>query len=371
MRRAALAAALAASVALVAVGAAIALAPGSLAPGGDGQGSASPRLGLPDNFGVIVNTPSREASVLELDSLYARAASLGASRSNVYVFWDALEPSPRSYEWAQTDAIMTMHERHGLDATLFFSLVNGRTLGPLPGWMGSPTLDAVPAEDVTAALRAALTRYPRIDAVVIAGDADSHFERHPGMLGAYNALFGEVRGALAESHPGVMVGNAVSLDRIVNRGNSAIVDGLAAGDFVAFTYRPVNLLNEVSKTPQEAMADMREMLRLAGTAQVALLEAGWTSSGDVGGDEAAQAEFAEALAGLAASEPRVEFATWYRMHDREAGTCEVSVPDAGGSLLSTDDGEYAASALGSYVCGAGLLRADGSPKPAWDALASR
>jgi len=369
MRRIALAAALAASAALVVAGAAIALAPGGLAPGITEP--AAPRLGLPANFGVIVNTPSREASVLELDSLYARAAGLGASRSNVYVFWDALEPSPRSYEWAQTDAIMTMHERHGMAATLFFSLVNGRTLGPLPGWMGSPTLDAVPADDVTAALRAALTRYPRIDAVVIAGDADSHFERHPGMLGAYNDLFAEVRGALAESHPGVMVGNAVSLDRIINRGNEAIVGDLAAGDFVAFTYRPVNLLNEVSRTPQGAMGDMAEMLRISGGRQVALLEAGWTSSGDVGGDEAAQAEFAAALAGLAASEPRIEFATWYRMHDREAGTCEVGVPDAGGSLLATDDGEYAASALGSYVCGAGLLRADGSPKPAWDALASR
>lgn len=369
MRRATLAAALAASAALVVAGAAIALAPGGLGPGP--AEPAAPRLGLPDNFGVIVNTPSREASVLELDSLYARAAALGASRSNVYVFWDALEPSPRSYEWAQTDAIMTMHERHGLDATLFFSLVNGRTLGPLPGWMGSPTLDAVPADDVTAALRAALTRYPRIDAVVIAGDADSHFERHPGMLGAYNGLFAEVRGSLADSHPGVMVGNAVSLDRVINRGNEAIVEDLAAGDFVAFTYRPVNLLNEVSRTPQGAMGDMAEMLRIAGGRQVALLEAGWTSSGGVGGDEAAQAEFAAALAGLAASEPRIEFATWYRMHDREAGACEVGVPDGGASLLATDDGEYAASALGSYVCGAGLLRVDGSPKPAWDALASR
>ncbi len=259
MRRAALAAALAASAALVVAGVAIALAPGETGP-------ATPRLGLPENFGVIVNTPSREASVL---------------------------------------------------------------------------------------------------------DADSHFERHPGMLGAYNDLFAEVRGALAESHPGVMVGNAVSLDRIINRGNEAFVDGLAAGDFVAFTYRPVNLLNEVSRTPQGAMADMAEMLRIAGGRQVALLEAGWTSAGDVGGDEEAQAEFAAALAGLAASEPRIEFATWYRMHDREAGTCEVAAADAGGSLLATDDGEYAASALGSYVCGAGLLRADGSPKPAWEALASR
>ncbi|MDD9808559.1 MAG: hypothetical protein OXU37_02265 [Thaumarchaeota archaeon] len=368
MRRVTLAAALGASAALIAAGIAIAVVPGALAPGGE---PAEPRLGLPGNFGVIVNTPSREASVLELDSLYARAAALGAARSNVYVFWNALEPLPRSYEWAQTDAIMTMHERHGMAATLFFSLVNGRTLGPLPDWMGSPTLDAVPAADVTAALRAALTRYPRIDTVVIAGDADSHFERYPGMLDAYNGLFGEVREGLADSHPGVMVGNAVSLDRIINRGGGAIVEELAHGDFVAFTYRPVNLLNEVSRTPQGAMEDMREMLRLAGGRQVALLEAGWTSSGDVGGSEADQAEFAAALAGLAASEPSVEFVTWYRMHDREAGTCEVSVPDAGGSLLATDDGEYSATALGSYVCGAGLLRADGSPKPSWEALASR
>ncbi len=372
MRTATLVVALAVSAATLAAGIAFILAPGMSTDDEPIAGQGTPAdMALPDNFGVIVNTPGREASILELNSLYAKVAGLGATRSNVYVFWNALEPSPREYAWAQTDAIMTMHERHDLAATLFFSLVNGRTLGPLPDWMGHPTLDAIPPDDVSSAIGAILARYPRIDTVVMAGEADSHFERYPGMLDAYNDLFEDVRDDLAAEHPDVMVGNAISLDRIINRGNERIVSDLAAGDFVAFTYRPLNLLNEVSRTPQDAIGDMETMLRITGGQRVALLEAGWSSSADIGGDPASQAEFAVALSELASSEPRLEFVTWYRLHDRPDGSCTVGPLDDDTSLLSTDGGTYAASGLGSYICGAGLLDVDGAPKPAWGALGGR
>ena len=98
---------------------------------------------------------------------------------------------------------------------------------------------------------------------------------------------------------------------------------LPRGDFVAFTYRPLNLLNEVSRTPQDAIGDMETMLRITGGQRVALLEAGWSSSADIGGDLASQAEFAVALSELASSEPRLEFVTWYRLHDRPDGSCTV------------------------------------------------
>lgn len=357
--------ALVASAGLVALGVALMLSGPSDAPADPIEAG-----NLPENFGIIVNPPSQETSVADLDALYAMSASIGSTRSNVYVFWNLLEQEPGKYTWDLTDTIMSLHAKHGLDATVFFSLVNGKTLGPLPDWMGHPTLGAVRADEVSSAVGAISARYPEIvDSVIIAGDADAYFESNPDMLDAYGTLFESVRADLAISNPDVKIGNAFSLDRVLNRGTQNIVDNVPKGDFVAFTYRPVNILNEISKDADRARADLEEMSRIAAGTPVALFEVGWSTSADVYGTPEDQAAFAQELVDFA-DEVDVEFVTWYRLHDRPEGTCKVeTTPDTG--ILITDSGAYSATNLGSYVCSAGILDADGAKKAGWHALASQ
>lgn len=325
---------------------------------------------LPDNFGIIVNSPSSETSIVMLDELYASVGSLGASRSNVYVFWDTFEPQLGQYNWTVTDAIMSLHAKYDLDATVFFSIVNSKTFGPLPQWMGRPTLDALPADDVALAISTIALRYPQIvDSVIMAGDADRYFETNSEMVEPYNELFDSVRAKLLLTNPDLKIGNAFSLDRVLNRGTHDIVDSISTGDFVAFTYRPVNVLNEISKDPQKARADLDEMSSIAGGAPVALFEVGWSTSDVVGGSEADQASFVSELIEFAQTTD-TEFVTWYRLYDKPEGTCKISTsPDEG--ILSTDEGVYAASNLGSYLCNSGLFDQLGGKKAAWRALDSQ
>lgn len=325
---------------------------------------------LPENFGIIVNSPTQDIKIVELDALYAKSASLGSTRSNVYIFWNTFEPEPGKYSWALTDAIMSLHARHNLDATIFFSLVNGKTFGPLPDWMGRPTLDAIPAKDVAAAVSAIVSRYPEIvDSVIIAGDADAHFESNFEMIDAYNLIFDSVRKELKLTNPDVKIGNAFSLDRILNRGTQNIPSMISQGDFVAFTYRPVNILNEISKDSQQARQDLEKMSHIADGLPIALFEVGWSTSEAVFGSPKDQAEFADEIVEFT-NTTAIEFVTWYRLHDKPEGTCHIATSQDTGFLV-TDSGKYSATNLGEYLCSAGILDPLGGQKAGWDALAAQ
>lgn len=352
-------------IALGASGAAIAIGIGLLLSGM----VSTPAVTQLDNFGIIVNTPAPETNLQELDALYAMSASLGSSRSNVYVFWNAFELEPGVYNWDTTDTIMSLHANHGLKATVFFSVVNGKTFGPLPSWMGSLGLEGIKADDVSGAIGAIASRYSGVvDTIIIAGDADAYFESDRSAISVYNDLFDQIRDDLGDSNPNVRIGNAFSLDRVLNRGTQDVVSSISSGDFVAFTYRPINVLNEISKDPSEALDDLLQMSEIAGGVPVALFEVGWSTAPDVFGSKDAQVEFTDLVLDLV-DDQNIEFVTWYRLHDRPVGTCSVEVSLDEGFLV-TDSGEYSAQNLGTYICSAGLLDSDGVPKPAWHSLAS-
>ena len=63
-------------------------------------------------------------------------------------------------------------------------------------------------------------------------------------------------GDLHITHPGIKIGNAFTLDQILNKNLQNIVTDLAIGDFVAFSYSPVDSLNDIVKTPQQAVEDL-------------------------------------------------------------------------------------------------------------------
>ena len=107
-----------------------------------------------------------------------------------------------------------------------------------------------------------------------------------------------------------------------------------------------------------------------GTA-VALLEAGWATSGGVAGSESDQAAFADVLYSYYADNAdAVQFVTWYRLYDRPAGSCAID-EDLDESMESgLADSRFVLERLGEYVCSAGLLGADGTEKPAWERVSA-
>lgn len=317
-----------------------------------------------EKLGLVVNTPTREVTLDNLDQVYSDAAGIGAGRSNLYVFWNHMEPQRDQYNWRDTDVLMNMNKKNDLKVTLYFSIINGRTVGPYPQWLGTPGFGAFLEQNTVKTLDAVLSRYDMIDSVIIGGELDSYFKDAGGSVTLYKEFYDNVYRELKQRHPDVKFGNAFSLHGIINRDLEQYVIDLAdSGDFVAFTYLPVDKLNDIAKTPKDAQDDLQRMLALVPNKKVAVFEISWSTSGFVNGNEKDQAEFIkQAYEFYRQNESEIEFFTWYRQYDRPDGTCVIDqeFPE---SHISIAGDEHVRERLGSYTCAAGLIKTDSSAKP--------
>ena len=331
-----------------------------------------------DNIGLVINTPNSAVSLQELDEIYSDASSTGIGRSNVYLFWNLIEPQKGEFDWKQSDILMGLAQKNDLKVTLYFSVINGETLGPFPDWIGKPSLNAIQQDRLTNVLDAILARYNIVDTVVIAGETESQFRYYEQNIPVYKDLFNNVYSEIKENHPNVKIGNAFALHQVLNKNLEHIVTDLAIGDFVAFSYFPVDNLNDVVKTPTQATEDLQKSFELAQGKKIAFFEVSWATSDFVGGSNASQEEFIEkSFEFYSENESDIEFLTWYRQYDRPEGTCvseqeeigDTSIEVGGGSGLGSS--EFVIERLNHYICSSGLIDVNGNPKPSWNELISQ
>lgn len=323
-------------------------------------------------LGLIVNTPSNKITLDDLKNYYTQASSTGIGRNNLYLFWNLIEPEKGNYDWKQSDLWMDFNKQNDLKVTLYFSIINGKTLGPFPDWIGKPSLGSISEGNLIKVLDAILTRYDIIDTVIIAGDTEEYFRYSEQNIPVYKELFDGVYGPLKEKHPDVKFGNAFSLHGIINKNLSHIVEQLDVGDFIAFSYFPVDPLNEINKTPQEAREDLETIMKLVPDKKKGIFEISWSTSEFVNGTEVEQTEFVKNVYDFyRTNQPQLEFVTWYRQFDRPEGTCvmtpektEEQISIGGSSGL--DSHEFVIERLNHYICNSGLIDINGNKKPAWN-----
>ncbi len=338
---------------------------------------SQPPITQNEKIGLIVNAPSKTITLDELNEIYSEASSTGIGRNNLYLFWNLIEPEKRNFDWQQSDILMNLNKQNNLKVTLYFSLINGKTIGPFPDWIGRPSLNSISEDNTVNVLDAILTRYDTIDTVIIAGDTDIHFRYNEQNIPVYKELFNEVYNKLKEKHPEVKFGNSFSLHGVINKNLGHIVQELDVGDFVAFSYFPVDTLNEINKTPQEARKDLDTIFNLIPTEKtVGIFEISWSTDDFVNGNQNDQADFVNIVFDFYhENESKLEFVTWYRQYDRQEGTCVIDSETVEGAVSIGDSSglgssEFVAERLGHYICSAGLIDFEGNPKPAWDEFSS-
>jgi len=326
-----------------------------------------------EKIGLVINSPSQSVSLQQLDEIYSDASSTGIGRSNVYLFWNIIEPQRGEFDWSQSDVMMGLNEKNDLKVTLFFSVINGETLGPFPAWIGKPSLNSIGEERLVSVLDEILSRYHIVDSVIIAGETESQFRYYEQNIPVYKELFSGVYEKLKEKHPDVKFGNMFALHNVLNKNLTHIVSDLAIGDFVAFSYFPVDTLNDIVKTPMQARQDLQKSFTLAQGKKVAFVEISWATSEFVGGNDVSQKEFLEKLFEFySENKSDIEFLTWYRQHDRPEGTCvteqqdivDTSISIGGGSGLGSS--EFVMERLNHYICSSGMIDVNGNPKPIWN-----
>lgn len=324
-----------------------------------------------EKIGLVINSPSQSVTLQNLDEIYFEAASSGIGRSNVYLFWNLVEPVRGEFDWQQSDVLMSFNKKNNLKVTLYFSVINGETLGPFPSWIGKPPIISIGEDRVVSVLDAILSRYDIIDTVILAGETESQFRFNEQNIPVYKDLFNGVYEKTKEKHPDVKIGNAFALHHVINKNLRYIVTDLAVGDFIAFSYSPVDTLNDIVKTPEQAIEDLEQVFDLAGDKKVGIFELSWSTSDFVGGSDSSQTEFLEkSFEFYAANESELEFFTWYRQYDKPEGTCAFEEQEVGEDTLTVGgsgfgSSEHVIERLNQYVCNVGLINSDGTPKSSW------
>jgi hypothetical protein len=324
------------------------------------------------NIGLVINSPTTTVSLQQLDEVFTDASLSGINRSNVYLFWNVIEPVEGKFDWSQSDIIMGLNEKNDLNVTLYFSIINGDTLGPFPNWIGKPTLNGINQDELVTTLDTILTRYHIVDSVIIAGETESHFRNNELFIPVYQELFSNVYDRVKEKHPDVKIGNSFALHHVINKNLGHIVNDLALGDFVAFSYTPTDAVNEIMKTPEDSIADLNQIFKIVPNKKIAFFEVGWSTSDFVGGDSVSQKNFIKKLFNFYTQNySDIEFLTWYRYIDQESNNCvtknqkigDQTISVGGGSSLGTS--EYVIERLNHYNCNAGIVYTNESHKSGW------
>jgi len=243
-----------------------------------------------EKIGLVINSPNQPTTLQELDKTYTEASDSGIGRSNVYLFWNLIEPVRGEFDWKQSDILMGLNEKNNLKVTLYFSIINGETLGPFPNWIGKPSINSIGEDRIVSVLDEILSRYDIVDTVVLAGQTESQFRFSEQNIPVYKELFNGVYDKIKEKYPDVKIGNSFALHQILNKNLQYIVTDLSIGDFVAFSYSPVDALNEIVKTPEQAKEELKQIFDLAGDKPVGLFEISWSTSDFVGGNSDSQVE---------------------------------------------------------------------------------
>lgn len=326
-----------------------------------------------EKLGLVINTPTTIVDLQQLNNIYEHASSSGIGRSNVYIFWNAIEPEKDVFDWEQTDVLMSFNKKNDLKVSLYFSIINGKALGPFPSWIGKPPIKLIQEDRLVNILDAILSRYDIVDTLIISGDTEAQFRYEEQNIPQYKELFNGVYDKIKEKHPDVKMGNAFSLNSVLNKNLEHIVTELAIGDFVAFSYLPVDVLNEIVKTPEEAKEDLTKALDLVKDKKIAFFEISWSTSDFVNGNQESQTEFLQkSFEFYSENESQIEFLTWYRQYDRPEGTCvtENVTIEGKGVSIGGDSGlgssEHVIERLDFYICNAGLIDVNGNEKSSWN-----
>ena len=326
-----------------------------------------------ESIGMVINSPSSSVTLKQLDEIFTDASSSGIGRSNVYLYWNVIEPVEGKFDWLQSDILMGLNEKNNHKVTLYFSIINGETLGPFPKWIGKPTLNGINQDELVTVLDAVLSRYHIIDSVIIAGDTESYFRYQEPFIPVYQELFSNVYDEIKQKHPDVKFGNSFALHNVLNKNLENVVEELALGDFVAFSYTPTDTLNEISKNPDEAIEDLNKIFEIVPNKKIGFFELSWSTSNFVEGNDDSQKIFVEKLFDFyAQNESNIEFMTWFRYIDQQASSCvteEQKIGDqtitlGGGSSLGTS--EHVIERLNQYNCNTGFVDVNQNGKIGWN-----
>ena len=148
-------------------------------------------------------------------------------------------------------------------------------------------------------------------------------------------------------------------------GSFELTPQLEMGDFIAFSYKPTDIVGDIDRTPEEAIDDFRRTLEMFPSQKLAFFELSWSTSDFVNGNNDAQAKFIKfSLDFFEENESQIEFFTISRLFDKPKGTCvSQDIESIMGSGFTSNS--FRLERIDEYVCNSGLIDVNENAKPSW------
>jgi hypothetical protein len=337
------------------------------------ESSTSEPIYQNEKIGLVINTINPPQSITDIEDAYKVASTSGVGRTNLYIHWDQLEPEKGNFDWRVTDIMMKLNGKYNLNTTLYFSVINADRLGPFPLWMGNQLLGKSLEDNTIRVLDEILSRYENIDYVIFGADIDYHLQRASATIPIYEEFFNNVSSEIKSNHPNVKLGNSMSLENIINKdmipgGAFELTPKLAMGDFIAFSYKPTDVIGDINRTPREAIKDFEKTLEIFPSQKLAFFEISWSTSDFVNGNNQDQEQFIKSsLNFFEENESQIEFFTISRLFDKPKGSCTPEdIENVSGSGFQSNS--FRLERADEYFCNSGLIDENQLTKPSWAQL---
>ena len=319
-----------------------------------------PRLG---KVGMVVSLPGDPADYtteLAADT-YETVKRAGVRVSHLYYTWGQVEERRGVLRWDQADWAFAMTKAHGMEASAEIKLIDVNHVGDLPADVtlssfGDPAL----VERFTAFCMALCDRYAgTLRYLWIGNEIDLYLHERREQIGAYADLLGAVRAAVKEKHPGIAVGTVSTYHAALENNALDVIRTVGArGDLIAFSLYPQMIAGAGPSDIADHFDAMAGIARALGK-RWAIVETGWSTEG-IGGSEALQTEcVAELFRAYGAHLDDMEFLGLFVLHD---------LPESANRQIAEMYGLGAYDEFLKFQGTLGLVKNDGTPKPAWGEL---
>lgn len=303
-----------------------------------------------------------------------QAAEAGLSGFTLYLDWPVLEPELGEYVF--DTALAQLEALQGLGLQTFVNI----TVGDIGAYaLPAPFSDG--EGGIAAGMRlddpALLQRFGALlDALVpelvtrgtfalgVGNEIDDRLEDSVDERAAYRSFVAAANARVDALVPELPVG--VTLTAAAHRNDTETRESLVpVADFVALNYAPID--PNFFVLPRDMIAaDFRETLAAMPPGPVLIQELTCPNPASLGASLDWQADCFNILLEEIARRPTVRFASVFSLEDLDGATCSA-VQDILGAGLDDVPPDFLKRFL-DYLCGLGVLAADGTPNPAWSVV---
>lgn len=326
-------------------------------------------------LGMVIIPVQSSSEYADYADAYNLARNAGVQITHNFAFWGTVEKSRGEYDWMVQDYLNGVARNNGLETSIVFDIIHTTVVGQIPGDMTFTRFDD---PELISRFSDFVVRYidrysDIIKYVEIGNEVDGYLEKHPDELEAYKTLYQQVYDSIKEKYPDVPVGTVYAYRHVKDSELFWIYDSLSeVGEMDAFTLYVHRDGFMFDRDPSEVTSELKEIETLTGDRMYAIEELGWSTSPVLKGNEADQVKVVDNFFDYLEEAPdRLQFMNYFFLHDRTAENCRTEVEGyfvPGDPTLNNND---VMTRLAEFVCVHGLLKVDGTPKPAWNEWATR